>query len=283
MQSNEHVLIAGCGQLGTALGQQLTKAGHRVTGLRRRADAIPPPLEPLAADLQRPESLAQLPADIRLVYCILTPDEYSDDGYWRAYHDGLLGLLHGLERAGTQPRRLIFVSSTSVYGHDDGRWVDEWTEPAPATRRAEALLASEQLARESSLETTVVRFSGIYGPGREYLVRLAREGRPCRPNHWTNRIHHEDCVRALAHLRLPEVEATTYIATDCEPVRQCEVLDWLADRVGAERPPRAEGDAPVTGKRLSNSFLLASGFRFLYPDYRSGYSFVRRCPEPPMP
>ena len=281
MASQEHVLIAGCGRLGIALGEALADAGHRVTGLRRHPEAIPAPLTPLAADLHQPDSLLQLPGDVDLVYCILTPDDYSDAGYWRTYHDGMIGLLHGLQRAGATPRRLIFVSSTSVYGRDDGRWVDEWTEAEPATQRAEALLAAEQLAFQSDSEATVVRFSGIYGPGREHLVEAVRQGKPCRPHHWTNRIHEEDCVRVLTHLALPEVEPTLYIGTDCEPVQHCVVADWLADRLGVPYPPRDENETAVTGKRLSNSFLLASGFRFMYPDFRSGYGFVRRCRDQP--
>ena len=72
-----------------------------------------------------------------------------------------------------------------------------------------------------------------------------------------------------------------YLGVDSHPAPQCEVMDWLARRLGVPSPPRASvapGGSPQRGsKRCRNDRLLASGYGFLYPSFREGYTAVLRA------
>lgn len=270
-------LIAGCGDLGTAVGLQLARQGHQVYGLRRRSVPLPPPLRGLQADLTRPASLTGLPPAVDLLYYIATPDRYDDAAYRAAYVDGLRNLLAALQRAGQAPRRLVLVSSTSVYGQTGGEWADEDSPTQPRGFSGRRLLEAEQLARASGIPAVIVRFGGIYGPGRERLLRKVRAGAPsiAQPPLYTNRIHRDDCVRVLLHVAQERIPPGVYLAVDDAPCSQCELMEWLAGRLGLPAPtriPSAPNGARAGNKRCRNAKLKATGFRFLYPSYREGYA-----------
>jgi nucleoside-diphosphate-sugar epimerase len=275
------VLIAGCGDLGTAAGQALAARGDAVTGLRRRAEPLPHPLRSLRADLRRPQTLAGLPTGIDLVYYIATPDRFDDAAYRAAYVDGLGNLLEALRSQSQTPRRLILVSSTAVYGQSAGEWVDEASPTAPDSFSGRRMLESERLALGSGIPCTVVRFGGIYGPGRERMLRKVEAGEPCPadPPLYTNRMHREDCIRALVHLANAAVPTGIYLAADDAPCTQCELMDWLAARLGLPRPlgtTAAVGDRRGSNKRCRNDKLKATGFALRYPTYREGYAALLR-------
>jgi nucleoside-diphosphate-sugar epimerase len=266
------LLVAGCGDLGIRLAGQLGP-DWRVTGLRRNVGALPESIAPLAADLSRPESFASIEADWDAVVYQATPGARDELSYRRTYLDGLSNLLDRV-----RPRRLIFVSSTAVYGQDAGEWVDEDSATEPTRFNGRIVLEGERLALASVEESVIVRFSGIYGPGREYLIDSVRSGRAsCRPEppQWTNRIHADDCAGVLAHLLELDTPEPVYCASDCLPATRCEVLEWLAQRLGAPMPEHlvpAEGSGQ--GKRVDNRRLLESGFEFAFPDYQHGYGAV---------
>ncbi len=269
-----NILIMGCGDLGCAVGDRLAADGHDVWGLRRRPEQIPEPIQPLAGNFSVADRLPELPPALDTVYFIATSGEFTEAAYRRAYVDGLRNTLAALERARQHPRRIVFVSSTSVFGADDGRWVDE-TSPAEPTRfSGRYLLEAEQLLAASPFAGVVVRFGGIYGPGREYHLRKVREG--VRGQHeapvWTNRIHREDCVGLLTHLFHLDNPEPLYLGVDDEPALRHELLGWLAQAMGIDpqsAPPMPAGE--TRGKRCRNERLHASGYRLQYPDYRVGY------------
>ena len=267
------VLIAGCGDLGSDLGLALAAEGHTVLGLRRRAERVPAPITPVAADLTDAASLRALPAGIELVYYIATPSGYDDDAYRSAYVDGLRNLLAALPAT---PRRLVFVSSTTVYGQLDGEWVDEASPTEPGSFSGRRMLEAERLALASGAGTVIVRFGGIYGPGRERMLRKVRNGEPCpaEPPLYTNRIHRDDCVGILHHLGRSTVAPGIYLGVDDAPCSQCELMDWLAARMQLPAPRRVAGERGglrASNKRCRNDKLTASGYRLRYPSYREGY------------
>jgi nucleoside-diphosphate-sugar epimerase len=267
------VLIAGCGDLGADLGRALAGEGHTIFGLRRRAELVPAPILPIAADLTEATSLSALPADVDLVYYIATPSAYDDDAYRAAYVDGLRNLLAALPEP---PRRLVFVSSTTVYGQLEGEWVDERSPTGPGSFSGRRMLEAERLALASGIDTAIVRFGGIYGPGRERMLRKVRAGEPCpaEPPLYTNRIHRDDCVGILHHLGRAEVAPGIYLGVDDAPCSQCELMDWLAARMGLPAPRRVAGERGglrASNKRCRNDKLKASGYRLRYPSYREGY------------
>jgi nucleoside-diphosphate-sugar epimerase len=174
------------------------------------------------------------------------------------------------------PKLIIWVSSTSVYGDCAGGWVDETTKAIPVTFSGEILLQAEKIIKDLPCQSTVVRFSGIYGPGRSRLLSQVRSGRgrPQMPQQWSNRIHADDCGGVLAHLinlfESGKPIEQVYLASDCQPVTQHEIRRWLAQRLSVDLVEESVAVGLV--RRCSNRLLLESGFNFKYPSFREGYA-----------
>ena len=164
--------------------------------------------------------------------------------------------------------RLIFVSSTAVYAQDAGEWVTETTPAAPPAFNGRVLLAAER-ELDAHAGGLVLRLSGLYGPGREALLRKARAGEANRPQ-WTNRIHVDDAAAALAHLLALPTPQRLHLGNDDRPALESEVQAWVREHEGL--PPVDAVAAPVSGRRVANTRLRASGWAPMHPDFRSGYA-----------
>lgn len=276
-------LILGCGDIGRVLGKELLEAGHHVIGARRNAMLLEGSgIEPLALDLNDETALAALP-DVDYVIYILSADRFDEAAYRAAYPDGLKAVLRAYEGRDEAPRRLFFVSSTSVYGQKEGERVDEESPAEAAGFSATVMREAEEALWASPLAGTSVRFSGIYGPGRDRLIRQVLEGRiaPKSPPMYSNRIHRDDCAGVLAHLI--DLDAAghaldeLYLACDCKPEPLHEVMAWLAGKLKVE--PTEVIQAPLrkrASKRCDNTRLLETGYAFRYPSYREGYAQVMK-------
>lgn len=269
------IVIAGCGDVGTALGLRLAAVGHEVWGLKRHPATLPAALRPLAADLADPASLAGLPERLDAVVYAAAAGGYRPERYRVAYVDGVANLLAALAAQGQRLQRLLLVSSTSVYGQSGGEWIDEESPAVAAGFAADSLRAGEQLVWAGSQPATVIRFGGIYGPGRTRLIDQVRRGEAvCEEGLFTNRIHRDDCASALVHLLALPAPAPLYLGVDDEPALQCEVMRWLARQLGVAGPTVSSGSDPVrprSNKRCRNARLRDSGWRPAYPGYREGY------------
>lgn len=267
------VLIAGCGDLGRRLGSLLAAAGHEVFALRRNPASLPQPLKALRADLADPSSLGALPTAIDWLVFTATPDRRDAFAYRRLYVDGLRHVVEAL-RAGSPELRPVFVSSTAVYGQDDGSEVDESSPTEPCGFNGLVLLEAERWLIAQSPQALLCRLSGLYGPGRERLLRQLQSGQArCQrdPPLWTNRIHIDDAAAALAHLMAGGATGIVNVS-DPNPSLQCEVLDWLAQALGVPGPAATVGQS--CGKRVLARRLIDSGFEYRYPDYQAGYASV---------
>jgi nucleoside-diphosphate-sugar epimerase len=282
------VLVAGCGYLGSEAAARLAAEGHVVFGLRRRPDALPHGVSPLAADLTDAPALHAVLAGIEhggidaAIYAAAA-ERGDDEAYRRAYVDGLRNLLTWAAAQGMRPPHVFFTSSTAVYAQRDGGWVDEESPTEPGHFAGARMLEAEAALRASGLGTTALRLGGLYGPGRTRLLERVRSGAaPIRPGlaRYTNRIHRDDAAGALCHLvglALAGQElAPVYLGVDDEPADEAVVLRWLAERLGAPEPPlAAEAPEPsgrdASNKRCRNARLRASGYRFRYPSFREGY------------
>ena len=265
------VLIAGCGYVGTELGLMLARAGHDVWGLRRSADRIPSPIRAIDADLTDRGSLDAIPEDVDVLVYAASADESDPEAYRAAYVVGP----RNLSAVVPEQVRTVFVSSTAVYGERWGAEVDEDTEPSPGGFRGEILLEAEEQVRETFEGAVVVRASGIYGPDRTRLVRMAESGRQV-DDRWTNRIHRDDLAAIIRHVIGRPSPASTYLASDRRPARLREVLAWIAARLeesdAPDEPESQPSDARLPGKRCIPRRLLDEGFRFAFPTWREGYA-----------
>jgi len=282
----KQALIAGCGYVGAELARRLVAGGNvEVFGLRRRPESLPAGVRSIACDLGDPRAtalaLAVLPAALDAVVYAVGADAHTEVAYESAYLRSLGNLMDTLDARGSAPNRLIVVSSTAVYGQNDGEWVDEGSLTEPTEFAGRILLRSEALACSRGASSVVVRFGGIYGPGRHRFVESVRSGaiRLANGIEFTNRVHRDDCAEILRHLlMLPRPEAV-YIGVDNEPADRRVVAEWMAKRLGSDLPsPAAIVDARPHGKRCSNRRLRESGYQFLYPSFREGYGLAMPRP-----
>ena len=274
--SKEQVLIVGCGDLGRRLAQFLPQNAYSVTGLRRRPAENLPFLRYQLCDAQDRAALGKhLQDDYPVIIITMTPGERSDTGYQNAYVHSCENLVTELRRRSCRPRLVIFVSSSAVYGQQDGSWVDENSPTQPEGFSGKRLLEAERIILESGLPGCVVRFSGIYGPGRTRLIEQVRQNKASASRAYTNRIHAEDCAGALAHLiqvSRTQPLAPVYLASDGTPTPMVEVVSWLAERMGVTDFLADDAQNERGNKRCSNSLLLETGFHFRYPGFRDGYA-----------
>lgn len=263
---SRRILLAGFGDLAQRLARRLLARGDTVFGLRRSSCEGPLGVSLRRADLLDPASLSGLPDRLDAVVCTLTPDSRDEAGYRRAYIEAPLNLVEAL---GLGCPRWLFASSTAVYAGDDGRVIDDDTPAAPEGFNGRVLLEAEQALARRVPSTLALRFSGIYGPGRRMMLRRAVSESVARP-HWSNRIHAEDAAAALEFC-LDHAELTgQVIVSDGSPVREDELLGWLASKLGREPPPLAAG--PDSGRRIFPERLQGAGFRPQFSDFRMGYS-----------
>lgn len=271
---SERILLAGCGDLGERVGLRLIAQCSEVWAMRRH-----PPLGDdsgigwLQGDLTDAASLRNLPAGLTQVVYLPTPDQRDASAYRRIFVDGLRNLLSALDAR--KMRRVLFVSSSAVYGEHHGDWVDESTPPQPYGFNGEVLLEAEQLLASQSMTSIVLRLAGLYGPGRLQLLERLRSGNarvPRTSTHWANRIHIDDAAAAIVHLlRLPD-PLPLYVGADDTPLPLDVLYDALARMIGVAAPAVGEAPAGIGSKRLSNARLRESGFVARWPDARIGYA-----------
>ena len=276
------ILIVGCGSIGAQLAKVLTAKGHQVIGLKRNppVSEVSTSMAYLKADISASEALKALPLDFDYVYFIVSPDGRNQDSYEAIYKTGLNNLLVHFSNAETAPQ-WFFVSSTSVYGQTLGEWVDENSITCPENTPSQLIRLAEQRLIALNAQHVIVRFSGIYGPGREYLLRMARQVPVIQqdPPYFTNRIHQDDCVGVLVFLlecRLAGIAMEPcYLASDDNPASIWEVMSWLAEYMGSSLPSAKmmEHDAQMN-KRCNNQRLKALGYQFNYPSFKEGYAKI---------
>ncbi|MCY1176553.1 hypothetical protein D9M73_168300 [compost metagenome] len=187
-------------------------------------------------------------------------------------------MLSWLKLHGQRPRRIVFVSSSGVYGQQGGEWIDETSATEPGNFTGSVMLEAEQLALNSGLAASIVRLTGIYGPGRELMLNNVRKGYrvAVEPPLYGNRIHAEDAAGLLACLlqtdERGEAVQDCYIGVDDDPAPLAEVIAWLRERMGVTEWA-AEGSVRRTGsKRCSNARARALGWVPQYPTFREGYA-----------
>lgn len=291
--SEQKILIVGCGDLGIATAKSLQSQGYHVTGARRSVNKLPDDLPGIAIDVTKPESLTALgQSPWHAVIVTLTADSFSADAYQTIYVDGLKNILTALEAkaavdtTAAELPLILFASSTSVYGQNDGSIVDEDSPTEPQTFSGQAMLRAEALMADYSGLAISIRFGGIYGrtPGR--LLQRLRDGFICprEPVVYSNRIHFVDCCAVFTHfihaLSDDANQAITitpepiYLAVDSKPTALREVMEWIAIRSGIDPDSLLCSDAPIRGgnKRVNNAKLLNRGFQLQYTDYQAGFA-----------
>ncbi len=177
--------------------------------------------------------------------------------------------IHSLITA-IQPRRIIYISSTGVYGSQTE--VDAATPPSPNDEKGRARLAEEEwLAHPSARRSCLIlRSAAIYGPGRGVHVRL-REGKlPRGAGGVVSRIHVDDLISILEAAIASGLEGAWPVADEC-PAASEEVVVWCANRLGIALPEDSPQHFPVSGRRVDGKKIRdLLGVTLKYPSYRTG-------------
>ena len=262
-------LIVGCGYVGSHLKKRLRGCNWQVHGITRSAADNN---DDLKIDVGKEFSL-----DTRfdVVFYLVSADTYTSEAYELAYQRGVINTLQALAKTNQKPR-FIFVSSTSIFSENQGNIVEETSAITTAPFSKKYLNAGELLVWKSDLPAIVVRFSGIYGPGRYRLVEQLKAGKSSLKEapFISNRVHLEDCAGILHHLATAKNPAPLYIGSDSEPTAYNDIVTWLAKELAIATPKKSTELKPSlhrSNKRCSNKLLLQSGYSFLFPSFREGF------------
>ncbi|MBP2280111.1 nucleoside-diphosphate-sugar epimerase [Psychrobacter sp. PL19] len=270
--ATQKLLIIGQGDIGLPVTNMLAQDNLPVTGLARSARehyALDDKADFMQADAST-LTAEQLKAFTGIAI-IVTPDEYSTSGY----NDSYLSICQHLATLSDTLEtleRVVFISSTGIYGQDNGEWIDESTAPIMPKREASRVIRQAEQALQQGFgdKAIIIRSSGIYGCERLMRLRKAKEGQkdPIAAESWSNRIMDRDLVNVITKVLTIEAPKPLYIATDYLPVTTLELTTWLSKQVG-ETPPEADNEkTSVTGKRLHSNIPLAW---LNYPDWQAGY------------
>ncbi len=290
----DSAVIFGCGYVGGELARRLVERGVRVAALTRNPETAGALRsmglsEVVEAELQTKDWHAALRGDYEAVVNCVSSAGGGLEGYRRSYLEGQVSILDWL--GPRRLRRYLYTGSTSVYPQDDGGWVDERADTSQAPPTGRVLLESEALLRALDPRRVerwyVFRLSGIYGPGRHYLIDQVREHAeapiPGRGDYALNMIHRDDVVSALLRALDPESSAPSgiYNLSDDRPATKEAVVRWLAGQLGrpapgfdpSQVPPRlARRGGRMPDRRISNAKAKrAFGWTPRYDSFEAGY------------
>jgi len=280
------LLIIGCGDVALRAVARLLPAFHiyALTHTPERAQSLRAlGVTPIVGDLDQAHTLQKLAG---LAHCIMhfAPPQNSGE-FDRRTHN----LLSALDKGEMLPQRLVYISTTGVYGHCEGSWVDETHRTQPATARAKRRLSAESQLREWGIRrgvtVSILRVPGIYSQSRLPLQRL-RNGTPtliAAEDSYTNHIHAEDLARMAAAAIYRGKPGRVYNAADDSDIKMGDWFDLLATRHNLPHPKRitraeAQTQMPENllsflneSRRVSNKRVKRElRVKLAYPDVDAG-------------
>jgi nucleoside-diphosphate-sugar epimerase len=282
-------LIFGCGYLGERVARCWREAGEAVTVVTRNTERAAEfqrhGYAAVVADVTQPPSLIKLPPAETMLFAV-GYDRSAAGSIGDVYAGGVKNVLAALPSTAS---RVIYISSTGVYGNAGGDWIDELTPPDPQRDGGRASLAAEQVLALHPIgkDSIILRLAGIYGPGRVPFLDLLRAGEPipAATEGHLNLIHVDDAAAAVVaadHLPRFDDGPRIYCVSDGHPVQRGEYYREVARRIGAPEPrfvapdphsPRAARAA--SDRRVRNERMLTDlGVKLAYPDYRAGLAAI---------
>ncbi len=241
----KHVLIVGCGDIGLRVAKIWKNASKSVFALARSESSIDlfrqQHIHACQADLDDAQSLTNLPSKHALLYYFAPPPAKGQKD---------TRMSHFLENVDTDhlPAHVIYISTSGIYGDQQGKLINEETPPNPqvdrAKRRYDAEQQLQQWSKQNAVAITILRVGGIYGPGRLPLQRLKDKTPMLHENlsPQTNRIHADDLAQICVAAAIKDTAGEIYNVSDGSDSNMTEYFNTIADFYGLERPPLVDWD-----------------------------------------
>ena len=280
------VLIVGCGYLGQRVAGRMLRSGWAVSGVVRSHRSAERLAElgavPLVADLDDSSTTVGLPVANKALFYFVAPLVTGES-------DPRLRSFLATACTDKPPARVVYISTSGVYGDCLGDWIDESQPLKPtslrAKRRADAESALSGWSRHTGCPVVTLRVPGIYGPGRLPLERI-RKGLPLlreADSPYTNRIHVDDLAAACVAAMIRGKPGAVYNVSDGHPSNMTDYFNQIADYARLPRPPtvsRDQADTALTAgirsfmdesKRLVNRRMREElGVTLRYPNLAAG-------------
>lgn len=283
------MLIVGCGDVGRQIAARAAARKTPVFALVRREESreslVSSGIGAQAVDLDQADPQLSGDWDQRQIYYLAPPPPQGiEDPRMARFLDALPRGSH----------RIVYISTTGVYGDCDGDWVDESRPVHPqvdrARRRADAENRLQAWRAAGNGEAVILRVAGIYGPGKLPLARLEQQvpmiGEADAP--WTNRIHMDDLVSVCEAAMARGGDGEVYNVCDGTPGNMRDYFDRVADAYGLPRAPLisleeareslSPGMLSYLGesRRLDNTKMRRElGVELRYPDLADGLAACR--------
>jgi nucleoside-diphosphate-sugar epimerase len=285
-----HVVIIGCGYIGRQLAEKYRQDQIAVTGVVRSAESAES-LQKLGIESRVIDLSSPVETDINFQDSLLfhfAPPPSSGTSDTNTRH-----LLQAFTGSGQMPQRIVYISTTGVYGNCEGRWIDENEPLKPDADRAKRRHDAEQqliaFGKNRGVDIVILRVAGIYGPGKLPIKRLQQNLPVIRQEEapYTNRIHAYDLVNIARQAMRIGKAGEIYNVSDGHPSTMTEYFNTVADNAGLPRPPQislAEGERQLSAgmmsymresRRLKNEKLLNQlNLELLFPSLTSG---IKNC------
>ena len=286
IETEASLFIVGCGDIGLRVAALEQAAGSSVAALARSESSSQTLAQRgigiVLGDLDQPKTLRDLPVEGSVVYYFAPPPPGGCDD------TRLAAFLAALDQQAL-PRRVVYISTSGVYGDCNGAWVDETWPVNPRSDRGRRRAAAESRllawCPASGVDSVILRVPGIYGSGRLPVERI-RRGVPVvrvEDSPWSNRIHADDLANACFLAARSNGAGGIYNASDGNPTTMTDYFNRVADFLGLPRPPAISMEEARNtlgpgilsfleeSKRLDNRRLREElGLVLRYPDLASG-------------
>lgn len=269
----------GCGYVGSVVAKHFLHPG-KVFALTRNADRSEElrnlSIEPIVGNWLEPDSLVGLP-DVDVV---LVSVPHREVGFGEQTH--CVGLKNLTDVLPQGCRKIVYLSTTGVYGRCNEEVVNEETPVSPTRIGPKIAVQAENWLAEhrNELPTSVtLRLAGIYGPGRIPLAQKLKLGEPLAvpQQGYLNLAHVEDIASIICVALDTSLERASYVFSDGSPTERSEFYKYLAGLCGVDEPIFVKPDPNdpkvrrATSKRVDPSIIVTeTQFKFAFPDYRSG-------------
>lgn len=241
----KYILIIGCGDIGQRVARIWKKQTGAIFGVVKSEASLntlrQQHIHALSADLDSPDSIGELPSKHSLTYYFAPPPSQGVED------TRMTNFLNCIDNSNL-PTHLVYISTSGVYGDQQGQLIDEHTAPNPqvdrAKRRYHAERQLQQWSKDHAVALTILRVGGIYGPNRLPLQRLKDQVPMLHENlsPQTNRIHADDLAQVCVAAASKKAEGEIYNVSDGTNSNMTEYFNTIADACGLPRPPLVDWD-----------------------------------------